>query len=46
MNWVAIGVIRSWFDYPGTRDTWRAIKHMFVTVQQLVDNSIPEAETV
>ena len=39
-------VISYWFDYPGARDTWLTVKHTFVPVQQLVDNSISEAETV
>ncbi len=40
------GVIKIWFDYPGARDIWHTVKHTFVTVQQLVDNSISEAEIV
>lgn len=40
------GVISYWFDYPGARDVWHTVKHTFVQVQQLVDNSISGTESV
>ena len=40
------GVIKHWFDYPGARDIWHTVEHTFSPVQQLIDNSISEAETV
>ena len=38
------GVIRYFFDYPGSREIWKMVKHQFVPVQKFVDDSLASVE--
>ena len=39
-----IGSINSQLDYPGVREFWDKVKHMYVPVQQIIDDTLSDSK--